>query len=177
MELAEILAHWDIGTVTSTEGVPQGSVNRVFRVQAGQKTFYLRLYRSSDVAVFEREALVMAAARSGGVPVPLALPTRSGAGWLDLNGQLCALFTAATGLQVVRSDLTAEHATAAGEGLARLHRALEPLPDLGWRRYIVAYDPAAWLARLDGVQWAAERLSSPDVTDAWALERLRAQRA
>lgn len=177
MELAEVLAHWDIGTVTGTEPVPQGSVNRVFQVRTVFQTFYLRLYRSSDVAVLEREERVMQAARLGGVPVPTALPTRRGAGWLNLDGQLCALFEAATGFQVARTDLTARDATAAGEALARLHRALEPLPDLGWRRYTVAYDPAAWLARLDGVWRAMEGLSAPDLTDAWALERLRAQRA
>ncbi len=157
--------------------MPQGSVNRVFRVQAGQQTFYLRLYRSSDVAVIERESLVMAAARSGGVLVPAALPTRSGAGWLNLDGQLCALFNAATGFQVARADLSATEATAAGEALAQLHRALEPLPDLGWRRYTLAYDPAAGLARLDTVRRAIEGLGAPDLTDAWALERLRSQRA
>ena len=104
------------------------------------------------------------------------IPTRSGVGWLNLDGQLCALFHAATGFQVPRADLTSREATAAGEALARLHRALEPLPDLGWRRYTVAYDPAAWLPRLDGVRRAIEGLSAPDLTDAWALERLRAQR-
>ena len=45
----------------------------------GQQTLYLRLYRSSDMTVLEREALVMAA-RLDGIPVPTALPTRSGAG-------------------------------------------------------------------------------------------------
>lgn len=177
MELAELLAHWDTGPVSGVEAVLQGSVNRVLRVQVGQQTLYLRLYRSSDVAVLEREAGIMQAARLGGVPVPTALPTRSGAGWLNLDGQLCALFTAATGVQVARTDLTAREATAAGEALARLHRALEPLPDLGWRRYHVAYESGAWLARLDALRRAMEGLSDPDLTDAWALERLRAQRA
>ena len=140
MELAELLAHWDIGPVSGVEAVLQGSVNRVFRVQVGQQTLYLRLYRSSDMTVLEREALVMAAARLDGIPVPTTLPTRSGAGWINMDGQVCALFQAVTGFQVVRSDLTVEQARAVGACLARLHRALEPLPDLGWWRYNVAYD-------------------------------------
>ena len=86
MELAELLAHWGTGHVGGVEAVLQGSVNRVFRVQVGQRTLYLRLHRNSDVAVFEREVLVMAAARLGGVPVLTALPTRSGAGWMNMDG-------------------------------------------------------------------------------------------
>ena len=79
MELAELLAHWGTGSVGGMEAVLQGSVNRVFRVQVSQQTLYLRLYRSSEMTVLEREALVMAA-RLDGIPVPTALPTRSGAG-------------------------------------------------------------------------------------------------
>ena len=79
MELAELLAHWGTGSVGGMEAVLQGSVNRVFRVQVSQQTLYLRLYRSSDMTVLEREALVMAA-RLDGIPVPTALPTQSGAG-------------------------------------------------------------------------------------------------
>ena len=86
MELAELLAHWGTGPVGGVEAVLQGSVNRVFRAQVGQRTLYLRLHWNSDVAVFEREALVMAAARLGGVPVLTALPTRSGAGWMNMDG-------------------------------------------------------------------------------------------
>ncbi len=86
MELAELLAHWGTGSVGGMEAVLQGSVNRVFRVQVSQQTLYLRLYRSSDMTVLEREALVMAAARLGGVPVLTALPTRSGAGWMNMDG-------------------------------------------------------------------------------------------
>lgn len=171
MELAELLAHWGTGSVGGMEAVLQGSVNRVFRVQVSQQTLYLRLYRSSDMTVLEREALVMAA-RLDGIPVPTALPTHSGAGWMNMDGQLCALFQAVTGFQVVRSDLTVEQARAAGACLARLHRALEPLPDLSWRRYNVAYDPAAWLTRLDALRRAIEGLSDQEMTDAWALERL-----
>ncbi len=175
MEQAELLAHWDIGTVTGTELVTQGSVNRVFRVHVGQQTLYLRLYRTSDQAVLEREARVMTAARAGGVPVPSICRAHSGAGWLNLDGQLCALFHAATGFQVARADLSAEQATAAGAALARLHRALEPLPDLGWRRYNVTYDLAALRARLEAVQTALAALLSPDETDAWAFERVLGQ--
>lgn len=85
MELAELLAHWGTGSVGGMEAVLQGSVNRVFRVQVSQQTLYLRLYRSSDMTVLEREALVMAA-RLDGIPVPTALPTHSGAGWMNMDG-------------------------------------------------------------------------------------------
>ncbi|WP_407538495.1 phosphotransferase [Deinococcus radiomollis] len=162
--------------MTGVELVPEGSVNRVFRVQTVQDTFYFRMYRIGDETVLEREVQVMAAARAGGVPVPMAVVTRSGADWLALDGQLYMLFTAAEGTQVPRSELNHAHATAAGECLARLHRALERLPDLGWRRYRIDFPLVEWLARLNALEQAVSGLAAPDGTDVWALARLRAQR-
>ena len=88
MEVEQVLGHWDTGPVSGVEPVFRGSVNRVFRVQTAQSTLYLRMYRSSDEAVLEREVQVMAAARAGGVQMPLTVPTRSGSAWLNLDGQL-----------------------------------------------------------------------------------------
>lgn len=176
MEVEQVLGHWDTGPVSGVEPVFRGSVNRVFRVQTAQSTLYLRMYRSSDEAVLEREVQVMAAARAGGVQMPLTVPTRRGSAWLNLDGQLCALFTAAKGTQVARSELNRNHATSAGACLARLHRALESLPDLGWRRYRIDYAVAERLTRLDALEGAISALAAPDDTDVWALERLRAQR-
>jgi homoserine kinase type II len=169
------LNSWDLGRVEDVQQVLQGSVNRVFRVQSEAGLFYLRLYRVTDVAVLEREALVMAAARAGGVPVPEAVPPRRGEVWIDLNSQLCILFREAVGEQVVRTNLASAHAAAAGVALAHLHRTLERLPDLGWRRYRVQYDRSEWLARLDAIGVAIQKVPAPDETDAWALQRLQGQ--
>jgi homoserine kinase type II len=169
------LDSWELGQIFEVQVVPEGSVNRVYRVQAEDRVFYLRLYRATEQAVLECEALVMAAAKAGGVPVPEALPTRSGPPWLNLDGQLCTLFREAVGEQVARANLTSTHAATAGRALAHLHRALKSLPDLGWRRYRVQYDPSEWLARLDTIGTAIRSLPEPDETDAWALQRVREQ--
>jgi homoserine kinase type II len=59
--------------------------------------------------------------------------------------------------------------------LAHLHNVARSLPDQGYRTYHLAWDPNRWLVRLQRIEHAILSHQHPNLTDQWALARVRAQ--
>ena len=171
-----LLDAWDLRQVTGIERHLGGATNRVYRVQADGAESFLRIYRRADLIVAEREHALIAHARHHGVPTVSVLPTRSGSSVVQVAGQVCALYQAATGTQLPNGGLGTCDAIAAAACLGHLHRALQPLHDAGYLRWKIAWDGPEWIERLSVVELALFRHGLQDDTDRWALERLRAQR-
>jgi homoserine kinase type II len=173
---AVVRAHWG-RLVTAVEPVSSGSVNQLHRIRSQDETTYLRRYRTTDRDVVTREHALMCHVALASVPVTLPLAATSGGTVVDVDGSLYALYPEAEGEQLDRSALALAHARAAGTMLARLHVATEPLPDVGYRRYVMKWSPADWDARLAGLAETIAARAEPHPDDQAVLARLADQRA
>ncbi|MEU8924119.1 phosphotransferase [Kitasatospora sp. NPDC048545] len=145
--LAEVLARYRVGRLSTAEPVAEGLLNRGYRVTTEAGAYFLKCY--VDTATASRPKILahhraMAALNTLGLPVapPLACAERSGtvAGW---GGRLFALFPWTDGRHRHGSELDLPQCEALGALLGRLHGALDDIcapldPPAGYR----SADPA-----------------------------------
>ncbi|HKO95077.1 MAG TPA: phosphotransferase [Polyangiaceae bacterium] len=174
-QLRALLGAWSLGQVVSVTRAEGGATNLVYRVEAGSGVTFLRIYRRADRNTALREHALIEHAQARGIPAPLPIASTSGETVVEHGGQRCALYQPARGVQLSAVDLSAEQARSAGVALAKLHRATEQLPDVGYVRWGLAWDGAAWVERLVQVEQALLAAGVADETDEWALSRVREQ--
>ena len=137
MKTGELL--WDAyRVVLLDEAIAGGSKAQARFVRTDRGAFYLRTYDPAEVA--HREA-VDALVHAIDLPfaVPLAVPAEGGSRFVEREGRVYALFAQLPGSHV---EPSAANATALGEALARLHRALPESPRLPmtWRDVFAPFD-------------------------------------
>lgn len=170
-----VLAHWPVGRVRRIGLVPTGAVNQVHEVETEAGRFFLRRYRTDDVAVLRREHHLTRTLAAQGLPAIAPLSTASGASWVEAGG-LHALFPAAEGVQVEPSALSVDHAEAAGEMLGRLHLAMAGIETQGFRRLTLRWPGDRWVARLEALASKIRDRDPLSAEDEIALARVEAQR-
>jgi len=168
---------WDIGRWCEVEELSGGAVNRVFSVKTSSGRYVLRRYRAGTASQLNREARVTMWVRRHGLPAIAPMVSISGELHVECDGVCFALFPFADGAQKAASDLTLEHAAAAGDMLGRLHRVLAGLPAAEWRPPRLLWDGRAWGERLTVLEHAIQGRPEADGRDEIALARVRAQRA
>lgn len=174
--LQSILEYWPLGGISSVEEILNGAVNQVYRIQASLGNFYLRLYKTSERARVEREHTLLEYVAAHNLPAVQTLPSRYGSSLIEHEGKFGALYFESPGKQIAKSQLTTLHAQAAGRMLAQLHKVLEPLPDVGYRKYSLSWDKAEWVDRLQRIETAIQSRPSLIDADKWVLQRLQAQK-
>jgi len=174
--LAEVLAAWPLESVGEATEIRAGATNQVYRVECASRVVFLRIYRRPDVAMAHREHALIRHVREQGVPAPLPLPALTGDTVVEYAGQVAALYEAARGAQLEPGTVTHEQAYGAGHTLAQIHRATAPLADAGYTPRDFAWDGSEWVERLNAVERAIRARGSGSTSDAWALQRLEAQR-
>jgi homoserine kinase type II len=177
MDLHAALARWDLGAVRALEEVQGGSVNRVFRAVTERGTMYLRVYRTKELEVVQREHALIAYVARTELPAVVPVASRAGETALWIDETPCALYPEADGAQVGKRELGTDHAAMAGRMLARLHACLAELPDAGYRRFTLRWPRRAWIERLAAIARAISERAEPSEADARVLRRLDAQRA
>lgn len=152
-EMADFIARYDIGTLTSFHGIAEGVENSNFLVQTTGGTFILTLYEKrvarGDLPFFVG-LMQHLAARGLSCPQPVA--RRDGTVLGELAGRPAAMVTFLPGVSVRRP--TAHHCSELGAGLARLHLAgadftmerANALSVAGWRPLFQAAHGADSLA-------------------------------
>jgi homoserine kinase type II len=153
-DLEGLLSGYDIGTPLAFKGIAEGVENSNFYLQTDRGAYILTLYekrvRIDDLPFFLG---LMEHLQAHGLNCPQPLRARDGAQWVTLKGRAAAVLTFLNGISLRRPE--AAHCAAAGEVLARLHRAGEgfalgrpnALGLAGWRELA-----AATAARADAVQ-------------------------
>jgi Ser/Thr protein kinase RdoA (MazF antagonist) len=178
-DLSAVVAHWDLGDVSTVSRTLLGTVNDTFIVTASRRLAVLRRHRTSELAVVLREHTLMDWARVRGIPCPALLPSRSGDPVvLGADDRLYSLFEHAPGRQVSRGELATGQVASLGRTLARIHdaishatpvnqdsarRATENLPTptetaAGIRHLLRTVESRPAMSERD--RWAVQRLSS-----------------
>ena len=120
--LAEFLAEYDLGEVTTFKGIAEGVENSNFLLDATRGRYILTLYekrtREDDLPFFVGLMQHLAAR---GVTCPQPVRNRHGAALGRLEGRAAALVTFLDGLWIRRPN--ARHCAGVGDALAKMHRA------------------------------------------------------
>lgn len=121
-DLADLIAHYDVGTLVSAKGIAEGVSNSNWLIETDRDRFILTMYERrielDDLPFFLGLLDHLSAA---GCPVPRTIHDREGAGWRMLDGKAIALIEFLPGVSVERPTPAQAHAV--GAALAGLHRA------------------------------------------------------
>jgi homoserine kinase type II len=170
------LAHWGLGTVLYAATPAAGTVNRTALIQTSEGSFALRVSRREQERVeWEHECIAWAA--DHGLPVCRPIPLPWGATVEAHAGTFYALFPLAHGRQVMRGDLDAEHARAAGECLARIHAAFETFPSERARPKRLTVDVSGARSLIPRVEEAIRVLPNRGEAEETALQHMAERRA
>ena len=129
--LAELIAHYDVGTLISAKGIAEGvsNSNWLIETRKGDATsrFILTMYeRRIDIAELPFFLNLLDHLAAKGCAVPGTIHDRDGASWRELDGKAVALIEFLPG--VSPSNPTASQAHAVGSALARVHLASADFP-------------------------------------------------
>ncbi|MGQ3674396.1 homoserine kinase [Xanthobacter sp. TB0139] len=121
-QIADFIADYDIGALTSFHGIAEGVENSNFLIQTTQANFILTLYEKR----VERDDLpffigLMQHLAQCGMSCPQPVATRAGQMLGELEGRPAAIVTFLPGLSVRRPSV--HHCAELGRGLAQLHLA------------------------------------------------------
>ncbi|KQN25342.1 homoserine kinase [Sphingomonas sp. Leaf33] len=125
--LSAFLARYDVGDLVSAKGIAEGVENSNYLVDTTRDRFILTLYEkrvaAGDLPYFMALLDHLAAK---GLPVPPAIPDRSGTAIQELEGRAACLIRFLPGVSL--SHATLAQASAAGTALAELHSAVADFP-------------------------------------------------
>jgi homoserine kinase type II len=139
-ELAELIAHYDVGQVVSAKGIAEGVSNSNWLVETTEGRFILTMYErrieTSDLPFFLG---LLDHLSAKGSPVPRTIHDRDGASYRMVEGKAAALIEFLPGVSVDRP--TPDQARAVGAALAGIHLAASDfagsrandLDRAGWR--------------------------------------------
>ncbi|WP_432200981.1 homoserine kinase [Erythrobacter sp. W53] len=145
-QLAELIAEYDVGTLTSAKGIAEGISNSNWLIGTTGKdgsgarfilTMYERRIEKSDLPFFLGLLDHLA---SKGCPVPATIHDRTGAAFREIDGKAVALIEYLPGVSV--DHPTTAQARSVGRALARNHLAVADFPHsrqnalslLGWAK-------------------------------------------
>jgi homoserine kinase type II len=159
-DLAQLIAHYDVGELVSAKGIAEGVSNSNWLVETTGSSgsgarFILTLYeRRIDYADLPYFLDLLDHLAAKGCPVPRTMHDRSGASYRMVEGKAAALIEFLPGVSPNRP--TPAQARAVGAVLANLHLAARDFP----RQRANAMDFAASAAILESC--GAERLATID---------------
>ncbi|MES1202639.1 MAG: homoserine kinase [Pseudomonadota bacterium] len=123
-ELSALLALYDLGRPLSFKGIAEGVENSNFLLETETGRFILTIYEKrvarADLPFFMG---LMEHLADRGFPAPRPMHTREGAALSETRGKACAIVTFLNGLSPKKPSVA--QCRAAGEALARMHKALE----------------------------------------------------
>ena len=172
----DFLKEWNLQLPQRIHEIPDGAVNRVYRIETAEKNYFLRVYKSQDPATIRREHALIDCVVKENIPAARPLETSSGDRYVIKNEKMAALYTEAQGEQIKRTELRLQHAVAAGHMLARIHLATRDFPNQGYRVYNLSWDSEAWVEKLNNIEKLILARRHATESDQWALARLKDQR-
>jgi len=123
-ELEDFLKAYDLGTLVSFAGIPQGVSNTNYKIVTDQGPYILTLFESrvkdSDLPFFFD---FMAHLNDKDISCPYALPDTAGQYFNKIAGRTAVIINFLPGRSLERADLTSHHCAELGAFVARMHLA------------------------------------------------------
>lgn len=121
-DLADLIAHYDVGTLVSAKGIAEGVSNSNWLIETDRGRFILTMYeRRIDLADLPFFLGLLDHLSAAGCPVPRTIHDRENRGWRMVDGKAVALIEFLPGVSVDRPTPAQAHAV--GAALAELHEA------------------------------------------------------
>ncbi len=167
-QLEEFLASYDLGALSSFEGIQQGVENTNYHVFTDKGRYVLTLFekrvKAEDLPFFLSFGAHLAAK---GISCPRALSDKRGQTLRQLAERPCAVINFLEGRTVCEADIKTAHCKALGAVTARLHNAAADFPGVrenalslsGWKTLA-----AKTVARADGVSPGLARLIEDELS-------------
>jgi len=126
-DLADLIAHYDVGTLVSAKGIAEGVSNSNWLIETDRGRFILTMYeRRIDLGDLPFFLGLLDHLSAAGCPVPRTIHDREGRASRTLDGKAVALIEFLPGVSVDRP--TAAQARAVGGALAQVHIAAREFP-------------------------------------------------
>ena len=126
-DLAELVAHYDVGELVSAKGIAEGVSNSNWLLETSTDRFILTMYeRRIDPADLPFFLGLLDHLSARGCPVPRTIHDSDGAAWREIDGKAVALIEFLPGVSVDRP--TRGQARAVGAALAQTHLAVADFP-------------------------------------------------
>lgn len=173
-DLAELIAHYDVGALVSAKGIAEGVSNSNWLVETERGRFILTMYeRRIDLADLPFFLGLLDHLSAAGCPVPRTIHDRGGGGWRMVEGKAVALIEFLPGVSLERPRPAQAHAV--GAALAELHRAsagyagtrANDLRPADWQALFERC--GADLGRIDPALPALVERHLPELLDCWPV--------
>lgn len=124
-DLAAVADAWGLGKLLSYRGLPEGSINTLYRLEtdAGHQVLRLSEGRQEQEVVFETRLLAHLAAQR--FPAVRLLPRRDGAAFGVVRDRYACVFVWAAGEHLAPRAMTRDQGLEVGRVLGRLHAVAE----------------------------------------------------
>jgi homoserine kinase type II len=116
-----LVSAYGLGEPWSLRGIPAGSVNSNFALDAAGERFFLRVYEEQDPAGARAETAMLTRLAAAGVPTPAPRARLDGSLVSLVRGKAAALFPWLAGTMRCQASVTETDARLMGEALARVH--------------------------------------------------------
>ena len=146
-DAATVCEHFDLGEVSSCEGVPTGTINSNYRVRTSKGIWFVRINEGKTLADVSYESELVAHLARHGVRTPEPMSGPDGRGFAELDCGLVSVFAWIPGQHLCAQRLTSQALHAVGEQLARAHQAGASFA----RRKESRYEPRAVKQRFDAL--------------------------
>lgn len=166
--VAELLAFAGLGVPLSVERVKAGTLNRNFRVETREGSFFAREYRQGlPKSRIQEEHDLLAWCRERGLPVPTPMHLAPGT-IVEIDGRAWSVFPWVEGISVPRGALTAKQAAALGEMHGRVQSVLATHSASAGATWLRRWNKADSLAAVTDLLAIARGRSAPG----WMVDAL-----
>jgi homoserine kinase type II len=138
-ELEQAAREWGLGPLQTVLGMPEGSINTLYRLETADGWYVLRLSEVQNDAGVDYETRLLSFLDANRYPAVKLVPRPDGRLFAQVGGRPACVFAWAAGDEVRAWALTPEQAQESGRLLARLHLLTEAFDGRQPSRYDTAF--------------------------------------
>ena len=171
-ELAEVAEAWGLGNLASARGLPEGSINTLYRLETASGHYVLRLSEGRAEPEIQFETALVAHLQASRYPAVVLVPRADGRPYGVVKQRFACVFQLAAGEHVDPRRMTTAQALDSGRLLGRLHVVTESFPGRLQNRY----GPPAIRAMVSSILARPAETMGADLRDARPLLEREAAR-
>jgi homoserine kinase type II len=164
-QLDQVCKEWNLGKRLSSRGLPQGSINTLYRIETTSGPFVLRLSEGRSLPEIQFETTLLQHLHAARYPAVTLVPRADGRLFDVIQDRYAVVMKWGAGNHVRKRDWSLEQAGDAGKHLGRLHVVTESFDGFLPNRYSPSV-VQGWIAGLAEEARHASRDSDPELWDA-----------